>query len=161
MVPGRLRDQSVLPFAASRHSRYRSVPVSLADCVKSLPRETTGEELPLPGSATFQRMPSPSLNCTGMLVSAEMPAPLGPRKRGQSSAWTAVSVTSRPRAIGASVRQVGARRMVSVHVVEEGGVNYPRFGRRGKRRACGYPVLDGSVARPLSFKHLPHTWRAV
>src|SRR5262245_32650904 len=67
----------------------RSLPLAEDACKKTLPRETIGEPLPTPGSGTFHRTFSLSVQVTGTSLSWLTPVPLGPRKRGQSDAAAA------------------------------------------------------------------------
>jgi hypothetical protein len=62
------------------------LPSLLADCKKIRCFDTIGDELPFPGTATFQSRFCFSPKATGMPVSLETPVPFGPRNRGQSEA---------------------------------------------------------------------------
>src|SRR5437867_3906813 len=73
----------VFPLAASRQRSQRSLPSSAAAWTNTRSPQMMGDELPDPGRGTFQRTPSLSLQCTGMSLSAAIPVPSGPRKRGQ------------------------------------------------------------------------------
>src|SRR5437868_14576278 len=57
--------------------------------------QTMGDECPLPGIDTFQRMFSDSLQRTGMPVSLEVPSPRGPRQPGHSSPITQLRAASK------------------------------------------------------------------
>src|SRR5215472_8563292 len=84
LAAGCRRVQRVLPRAASRQNSVRLLPSSAEVSKKSLPLQTTGDELPTPGISTFHRRLSLSDQVSGTSLSLLTPVPLGPRKRGQS-----------------------------------------------------------------------------
>ena len=85
--PGTDSDHRILPSRTPTQISRRCVPSALADCTKRRSPQTTGDELPPPGREVFQST-SLSVHATGMFLSAEIPVPLGPRKRDQFSART-------------------------------------------------------------------------
>src|SRR5262245_12102446 len=86
LCPRTERDQRSLPVEADTHTSCRSLPPAGDVCTNTRSPQTTGDELPRPGSGVFQRTPLVSDHWTGTPLSAATPVPLGPRKRGQLSA---------------------------------------------------------------------------
>src|SRR5262249_16232605 len=79
-------DQSILPLTVSTQTSIRLLPSVEADCKNTLPLETIGDELPLPGIGVFHRTLFVATNATGTFLSSALPRPCGPRKRVQSAA---------------------------------------------------------------------------
>src|SRR5262245_44464821 len=83
LLPGIEVFQRIAPSVVSTQISQRSLPSFDADCRKSESPQTTGDEWPTPGIASFQSRFSFSLKLSGTSLSSVVPAPLGPRKRGQ------------------------------------------------------------------------------
>src|SRR5262249_552783 len=114
------RCHSVLPLAASKHTRERSVFVAVWTNTRS--PHTMGDELPRPGRAFFHKMPFSALKATGTALSSATPVPLGPRKRGQLSADAASAVTKR------TTTETAWRNWLCIRAVPGGMSDFHRVG---------------------------------
>jgi hypothetical protein len=114
--------------------------------MKSRPREMIGDELPTPRNGNFQRMPSPSLNCTGIVVPDATPVPLGPRKRVQSAAAAVVTTTKSPAMTMVARRGRGMVGDLLAGRVKERSGDYRRTATMGKRSG-----ERGRVSAPRTF----------
>src|SRR2546426_7490400 len=92
LIPAQERFQIGVPSSAFRQSSIRSDGV--ADWMNRYLSQITGEELPNPGTGHFHStfLPVLTSNSTGTFLPSATPVPLGPRKRGQLSAWVEPTV---------------------------------------------------------------------
>ena len=85
------RSQRISPLFASTQITCAERPSSVADVTNTRSSQTTGDDQPCPGIGVFHATFFSSDHSVGTFGSEEMPCPVGPRNRGQFSAFAAVA----------------------------------------------------------------------